>query len=180
MAGCCREPLASAMGRKQTLAGLRIRCPTAPLLCLRRRMRHSALRSSAPTFASFPSRPRRAYEWSNGKIVTFLVTLAATQSVTLAARGAGMSRKSAYALKVRDPAFADAWAKALHASKGHKVEEIKGVPVSPPQGDAATRAATSSVSTGQHAREDERRRQNAFRDRFFAQLASRRISAIPL
>ena len=142
-------------------------------------LRH-ATRNPAPVIFSSPSRPRRPHEWSNGKIVTFLVTLAASRSVTLAARAAGMSRKSAYALKSRDPAFADAWAKALRASKGHKVEEIEGVPVSPTQGDAATRAAPSNVSTGQRGGEDERRRQNAFRDRFFAQLASRRISAIPL
>ena len=142
-------------------------------------LRH-ATRNPAPVIFSSPSRPRRPHEWSNGKIVTFLVTLAASRSVTLAARAAGMSRKSAYALKSRDPAFADAWAKALLASKGHKVEEIEGVPVSPTQGDAATRAAPSNVSTGQRGGEDERRRQNAVRDRFFAQLASRRISAIPL
>jgi hypothetical protein len=109
-----------------------------------------------------------------------LVTLAATQSVTLAARGAGMSRKSAYALKGRDPAFADAWTKALRARKGDKVAEVEGVPVLPLRDDTATRAAPSNVSIGQRGREDERRRQSALRDRFFAQLASRRISAIPL
>ena len=130
--------------------------------------------------ASSLSRPRRAHEWSGGKIVTFLVTLAATQSVTLAARGAGMSRKSAYALKGRDPAFADAWNKALRTRKSDKVEEVEGVRVLPLRDDTATRAAPSNVSIGQRGREDERRRQSALRDRFFAQLAGRRISAIPL
>ena len=49
-----------------------------------------------------------------------------------------MSRKSAYALKGRDPAFAFAWAAAMRASKapalsapkGNKVEEVEGPPVS--------------------------------------------------
>ena len=130
--------------------------------------------------ASARSRPRRAYEWSNGKIVTFLVTLAASRSVTLAARAAGMSRKSAYALRDRDSAFADAWTKALRARKGDKVEEVEGVPISPLRDDTTTRAATSNVSSGQRGDEAERRRQSALRDRFFAQLAGKRISAIPL
>ena len=58
-------------------------------------------------------RPPRPHQWSSAKIVTFIVTLAAGHSVTLAASCAGMSRKSAYALKRRDPAFAAAWKAAL-------------------------------------------------------------------
>ena len=54
-------------------------------------------------------RPRRTGEWTDAKVVTFIVTLAATQSVTLAARRSAMSRKAAYALKSRDPAFAGAY-----------------------------------------------------------------------
>jgi hypothetical protein len=57
---------------------------------------------------SRPRHPRRPNEWSPAKAVTFIVTLAATRSVTLAARESGMSRKAAYALKARDPAFAAA------------------------------------------------------------------------
>ena len=104
-------------------------------------------------FLSRNRRPRRSGEWTPENAVTFIVTLAATQSVTLAARRAGMSRKSAYALKLRDPAFAHAWAAAMNVSrkpapslckqpvlrlsKGDKVEEVNGVPVSPSYGNAS-------------------------------------------
>ena len=64
---------------------------------------------------SRPRRPHRANEWKAGAAVTFIVTLAAGRSVTLAARAAGMSRKSAYALRGRDPAFAAAWNAAILA-----------------------------------------------------------------
>jgi hypothetical protein len=82
---------------------------------------------------SRPCRPLRSGDWTQAKAVTFIVTLAATNSVTLAAREAGMSRKSAYALKSRDPAFAAAWAVAAGAGaktsiQGDKVEEVEGVP----------------------------------------------------
>ena len=63
-------------------------------------------------------RTRRAAEWSAGKIVTFIVTLAATRTVTHAARAAGMSRKAAYALRQRDPAFCDAWKAAMGVRRG--------------------------------------------------------------
>jgi len=76
-------------------------------------------------------RPHRPDRWSPDKAVTFIVTLAATGSVTLAARQAQMSRKSAYALKSRDHAFATAWAAASVAARqrpiqGDKVEEVEG------------------------------------------------------
>jgi hypothetical protein len=81
---------------------------------------------------SRPHRPARSGEWTQGKAVTFIVTLAARGSVTLAARAAGMSRKSAYALRARDCAFAAAWAAAMKAgtmkrNQGDKVEEVEGV-----------------------------------------------------
>ena len=76
-------------------------------------------------------RTRRPSEWSAGKVVTFIVTLAATRTVTRAARAAGMSRKAAYALRQRDPAFRAAW----NAAMGVR------------QGDAAFRAASTSSST---------------------------------
>ena len=87
-------------------------------------------------FLSRPRRPRRSGEWTSAKAVTFIVTLAATRSVTLAAHEAGMSRKSAYVLKARDPAFASAWAAAVTAaarksSQGDKVEEVEGPPIPP-------------------------------------------------
>ena len=74
----------------------------------------------ALAFTPYPQhRPRRPHEWSNVKAVTFIVTLAALRSVTLAADRAGMSRKSAYALKSRDPAFAAAWVAALGSAARH-------------------------------------------------------------
>jgi len=98
-------------------------------------------------FLSRPRRPSRSGEWTPAKAVTFIVTLAASGSVTFAAGAAGMSRKSAYALRARDPAFAAAWAAAVTAcskrhsgpalslSKGDKVKEVHEPPVSPSHGD---------------------------------------------
>ena len=121
---------------------------------------------------SRPRRPRRAYEWSAGKAVTFIVTLAATRSVTLAAREAGMSRKAAYALRSRDPTFAAAWRAALKARRiereSDKVEEVHKPRVSPAQGDRSTRAAPSSWSSIR------RHHDAALRDLFFARLAATR------
>ena len=91
---------------------------------------------------SRPRRPIRLGEWTSTKAVTFIVTLAATRSVTLAARASGMSRKSAYALKARDPAFAAAWTAALKAGaraprQGDKVPEVHDHPFSPRQGHSS-------------------------------------------
>ena len=104
---------------------------------------------------SKPHRRRRAGEWTGDKAVTFIVTLAATGSVTLAAGSARMSRKSAYALKTRDPAFAAAWGLALNAAarrpgQGNKVEEVHEPPVPPSQGDtgAAMPGAWRASDTG--------------------------------
>src|SRR4051812_36081217 len=80
-----------------------------------------------------PPRPRRAGEWTPDRVVTFIVTLAATGSVTLAAREVGMSRKSAYALKARDPAFAAAWNAAVKAGKGDKADKPDTPPAPPPK-----------------------------------------------
>ena len=92
---------------------------------------------------SRPRRPRRAGEWTPAAAVTFIVTLAASRSVTLAARAAG-SRKSTFALKSRDCAFAAAWAAALAAGaavlrQGDKVQQVHAPLVSPGQGDSAER-----------------------------------------
>jgi hypothetical protein len=116
----------------------------------------------------YPTASRRSPrpgEWSRGKAVTFIVTLAATQSVTLAAREAGMSRKSAYALRARDAAFAQVWTAALAAPRAKAAE-----------GDKLTRAPPSTSSSrqstigagGQDA---------ARRDLFFARLAATRMLA---
>jgi hypothetical protein len=146
---------------------------------------------------SRPHRTRRDGEWSGGKAVIFIVTLGATGSVTLAARSAGMSRKSAYALRSRDSAFAQAWNAAL-AVKPPAVAE----------GDKAKRATPSTSSStkpringpARHAELDSAsmnkaesrsrksvfmdsdfrqndelklRREHLLRDRFFARLAAR-------
>jgi hypothetical protein len=94
-------------------------------------------------FLSRPRRPGRSGEWTPAKAVTFIVTLAATRSVGLAARKAGMSRKSAYALKSRDPFFASAWSAAATASaarplQGDKVEEVHEPPIPSSHGDTSS------------------------------------------
>jgi hypothetical protein len=116
---------------------------------------------------SRPRRPRRQGEWTQGKAVTFIVTLAATQSVTLAARAAGISRKSAYALKSRDSAFASAWNAAIAAARpvrrqGDKAHEVNGPRFSRGQGD---RRSTSSWDA-------------ELRDHFFSTLATKRRDSV--
>ena len=117
---------------------------------------------------SRPRRPHRSGEWTEGSAVVFIVTLAATRSVTLAARAARMSRNSAYALKSRDPAFAAAWDAALNAHRrrpgqGDKVKEVEGPPISPIQSPANTTSRSPAAARGRC--KDDRRR-----DAFFAQL----------
>ena len=123
---------------------------------------------------SRPLRPRRNGEGSGSRGVTFIVTLAAHRSVTLAARKAGMSRKSAYALKARDPAFAAAWAlkNARNDRQGDEVQEVDNSRTSLSQGDKAHRAAPSNSSTERLRRIEEFRR-----DRFFASLSATRTSS---
>ena len=127
-------------------------------------------------FLSHPRRGRRSGEWNAGKAVTFIVTLAATRIVTLAAQAAGMSRKSAYALKDRDTAFAAAWDFAMKsgfaARLGDKVEEVEDSPVSLGQGDNPQRGAPSTSSNA-HCRLGRRERESKLRDHFFATLAAR-------
>jgi hypothetical protein len=102
-----------------------------------------------------PSRMPRSAEWNPGKALLFTVTLAATGCVTLACKAAGMSRKSAYALKARDPAFAAAWEKAKCAAFARPtVEQAGPAPASLPRVTAGTRAAESLWSTSQQQAED--------------------------
>ena len=145
---------------------------------------------------STPRRLPRPNEWARGKAVTFIVTLAATRSVTLAAREAGMSRKSAYALKARDAAFGQAWDAALktrlaYARQGHELKEVEGARVSLNQGDKTNRAAPStSSSTGSPSvrrseldpalRQDDSmalKREQLARERFFTMLANGRVDS---
>jgi hypothetical protein len=79
--------------------------------------------------ADSPTPPKfRRDGWTPERQLRFLGALAATQSVTRAARAAGMSRESAYRLRTRKEGalFAAAWdraleGRALSASKGHKL-----------------------------------------------------------
>lgn len=123
------------------------------------------------TLVSRPRRPVRAGDWSHGKAVTFIVTLAATRRVTLAASAAGMSRKAAYALRDRDPRFAEAWRAALSVaplnSQGDKVQEVQGTPNPPGHGNNIGRAIRSGSA------QCDRRRAERERDATFARLASR-------
>ena len=98
-----------------------------------------------------PRRSGRAGKWTKSKAVTFIVTLAATRTVTLAARSAGMSRKAAYALRARDPLFAAGWREALKAGgsevaqkpvQGDKVHEVHDSRFSRHQGNSANVAST--------------------------------------
>ena len=62
-----------------------------------------------------PGRAQRRDGWTPGRIRTFLQTLARGGNVTAAARAAGLSPKSAYALRnsAKGTAFARAWRLAL-------------------------------------------------------------------
>ena len=119
--------------------------------------------SSAYLFSP-PLRARRAGDWNAGKAVTFIVTLAATRTVTLAARAAGMSRRSAYVLYKRDSAFAAAWDAAFAVRQGNKVDEVDDPPISIVQGNSRPR--TTRVLDALR------------RDRYFARLAAIR-DALP-
>jgi hypothetical protein len=82
-----------------------------------------------------------------------------------------MSRKSAYALKDRDPVFARAWQTALAARRrprrqGDEVEEVEG---------ARNRAGQGDI--GARIRDRELLSRSALRDRFFASLAEMRHGA---
>ena len=78
-----------------------------------------------------------------------------------------MSRKSAYALKDRDPVFVAAWEAALRRAQGDKVEEVHAPPFSPPYGDTRTAVRQRLMR---------RRAPEAQRDRFLARLAARNAS----
>ena len=75
-----------------------------------------------PTTAN---RRHRADGWTEDRRVTFLVALAASGSVTFAAASAGLSRKSAYALKMRGAAFASLWTRSLAAASAARNEACR-------------------------------------------------------
>lgn len=57
-------------------------------------------------------RPAADYRWTDNKAFAFLQALAQHGKVAAAARAVGMTRQSAYRLKGRVPALAEAWVKA--------------------------------------------------------------------
>lgn len=67
---------------------------------------------TAPVLRSVPFDPepsRKVGGWSADRQRLFIETLAETGSVHMAAKSAGLSARSAYALRVRSPAFSAAW-----------------------------------------------------------------------
>jgi len=113
-----------------------------------------------------PQRRARADGWTDRKRVTFIVTLVASGSVTFAAASAGPSRKSAYALRDRDSAFASLWERALEAGKASHRGRVKGDTANP-------RDTVNMVNL----RAPDRSNASAGRDRFFANLQLRLSSA---
>lgn len=111
---------------------------------------------------SAPQRRARADGWTGRKRVTFIVTLAASGSVTFGAAAAGLSRKSAYALRKRDSAFASLWERALEAGKVSHRGPVKRDTVNP-------RDTVNMVNL----RTPDRSIASAGRDRFFANLQLR-------
>jgi hypothetical protein len=82
----------------------------------------SAAPPEAPAAAGMTTtgqRPPRDHEWSPAKKAAFLRALAATQSVSRAARAVGMGRQSAYKLKRRlaGQPFDVAWEQAVADSR---------------------------------------------------------------
>jgi hypothetical protein len=111
---------------------------------------------------STPHRRARADGWTDRKRVGFIVTLAAGGSVTFAAASAGLSRKSAYALKKRDSTFASLWKRALEAGKASQRGAVKG--------DTANPRNTINIV---NLRAPDRSIASAGRGRFFANLQLR-------
>ena len=65
-----------------------------------------------------PEPSRKVGGWSAARQRLYIETLAETGSVHLAAKAAGLSARSAYALRVRSPAFSAAWDAAQQLAVG--------------------------------------------------------------
>ena len=76
--------------------------------------------TAAGVIAFDPEPSRRVYAagWSADRQRLYIETLAETGSVHLSAKAAGLSARSAYALRVRSPAFAAAWDAAQQLAVG--------------------------------------------------------------
>jgi hypothetical protein len=91
-----------------------------------------------------------------------------------------MSRKAAYALKSRDPAFADAWKIATAARRsGDTVKDMAAPPKPPAQVNNVARSESSISSSGGRYPRD-RRVEEALRDRFLARLVALRADSPPV
>ena len=121
-----------------------------------------------------PASRTRRDGWTNGKRVTFFVTLAETGSVTFACVSVRLSRKSAYALRKRDSTFASLWERGL-AMAGKSRRKARPPCSEGNETAATTPAATPSSRVNQHG--TDRSRADAERDRFFASLKMRRSGA---
>ena len=140
----------------------------AATMCL---LRPSIIRTERgnPACACSPVRAELLRPRANGRhaaAVTFIVTLAASGIVTLAARAAGMSRKSAYALEsprsgLRGRLDRGAEARSTARRQGDKVEEVDAPPVSSGQGDSARRGAVRESSGAARRRAPANRRRPA-------------------
>jgi hypothetical protein len=73
---------------------------------------------SAGTVPFAPQPSRKTGGWSAMRQRLFIETLAETGSVHLSAKTAGLSGRSAYALRVRSPAFSNAWDAAQQLAVG--------------------------------------------------------------
>ncbi|MGH6706790.1 MAG: hypothetical protein ACREB1_08285 [Sphingomicrobium sp.] len=117
-------------------------------------------------FASSPPRTR-IDGWTEDRRVTFCITLATTGSVTLAATAAGLSRKSAYALRKRDPAFASHWDRSIAAARTARQKSRRNATErNKPHTRPGSRPSINFVNR--------RDADIATRDRFFAALESLR------
>lgn len=120
-------------------------------------------------FAVPPPRCRRD-GWTADKRVTFCVNLAGSGSVTFAAACVRLFRKSAYALKKRDRAFASLWEQALTAGGSACRHARRAAAGERRKGDAVHAANTVERAPG-HG--DRRAADEAARDSFFRALELR-------
>ena len=116
----------TAMGRNSTKANNTKHFPTHPHYVPYGFMTTDPANPSFPfqrhQLAKSPGPPTRHDGWTKPRRVTFLVTLAASGNVTFAAAAAGLSRKSAYALRKRNGAFASLWDRSLAAATAARAE----------------------------------------------------------
>ena len=120
----------------------------------------------------FPVPPPRCRRdgWTADKRVTFCVNLAGSGSVTFAAASVGISRKSAYALKKRDRAFALLWEQALEAGGSARRRARRVAAGKRRKGNGVHNENIVKQPRGQG---DRRAAQEAARDSFFRALEMR-------